>query len=120
MPFTPGQLAAIQQTVQQSVAKALHSQHSQAVSDTIQPFHSFPPSFSGLQQRRPGTATPLGFQRALEKSTEDKILRVFIMEVQYVWVNPPFLHVTREDFIKCPGAGMLSKLNSSPGNNYCE
>ena len=31
MPFTPGQLAAIQQTVQQSVAEALHSQHSQAV-----------------------------------------------------------------------------------------
>ena len=75
MPFTPGQLAAIQQTVQQSVAEALHSQHSQAVSDTVEHFHSFPPASSGPQQRRPGTATPLGFQRALDKSAEDKILR---------------------------------------------
>ena len=73
--FTPGQLAAIQQTVQQSVAEALHNQRSQAVSDTAQSFHSFPSSSSGPQQRRPGTATPLGFQRALEKSTEEKILR---------------------------------------------
>ena len=29
----------------------------------------------GLQQQRSDIATPLGFQRALEKGTEDKILR---------------------------------------------
>jgi len=75
MPFTVGQLAAIQRTVQQSVAEALHNHRSQAVPDTAQSFNSFPSSSSGPQQRRPGAATPLGFQRALEKSTEEKILR---------------------------------------------
>ena len=74
MPFTAGQLAAIQQTVQQFVAKALHSHRSQAVSDTVQPFHSFPSSSSGPQQRRSGAATPLGFQRALEESSGENIL----------------------------------------------
>ena len=74
-PFTTEQLAAIQQTVQQSVAEAMYSHRSQVVPDTVQPFHPFPAASSGLPHRRPGAATPLGFQRALEKSTEDKILR---------------------------------------------
>ena len=75
-PFTAGQLAAIQRTVQQSVAEAMYSHRSQVVPDTVQPFlSSFPSESTGPQQRRSGVATPLGFQRALEKSTEDKILR---------------------------------------------
>ena len=74
-PFTTEQLAAIQQTVQQSVAEAMYSHRSQVVPDTVQPFHPFPAASSGPPHRRPGAATPLGFQRALEKSTEDKILR---------------------------------------------
>ena len=74
-PFTTEQLAAIQQTVQQSVAEAMFSHRSQVVPDTVQPFHSFPSASPGPQQRRSGVATPLGFQRPLEKGTEDKILR---------------------------------------------
>ena len=75
-PFTAGQLAAIQRTVQQSIAEAMCSHHSQVVPDTVQPFpSSFPSASTGPQQRRSGVATLLGFQRALEKSTEDKILR---------------------------------------------
>ena len=74
-PFTTEQLAAIQQTVQQSVAEAMYSHRSQVVPDTIQPFHPFPAASSGPPHGRSGAATPLGFQRALEKSTEDKILR---------------------------------------------
>ena len=75
-PFTAGQLAAIQRTVQQSVAEAMYGHRSQVVPDTIQPFHSsFPSASTGPQQRRSGVATPLDFQRALEKSTEDKMLR---------------------------------------------
>ena len=73
--FTTEQLAAIQQTVQQSIAEAMYSHGSQVVPDTVQPFHSFPSTSPGPQQRRSGVATPLGFQRALEKGTEDKILR---------------------------------------------
>ena len=74
-PFMTEQLAAIQQTVQQSVAEAMFSHRSQVVPDTVQPFHSFPSASPGPQQRRSGVATPLGFQRPLEKGTEDKILR---------------------------------------------
>ena len=68
MPFMAEQLAAIQQTVQQSVAEAMYSHRSQVVPNTLQPFHSSP------HLRRSGVPTPLGFQRALEKGTENKIL----------------------------------------------
>jgi len=40
-PFTAEQLAAIQWTVQQSVAEAMYSHRSQVVPDTVQPCPSF-------------------------------------------------------------------------------
>ena len=46
----------------------MNSHRSHIVPDTLQPSHSSPSA-------SPGVATPLGFQRALEKGTEDKILR---------------------------------------------
>ena len=49
-PFTTEQLAAIHETVQQSVAEAMYSHRSQVVADTVQPFHSFPSASPGPQQ----------------------------------------------------------------------
>ena len=42
MPFTAGQLAVLQQTIQQSVTEALCSHRSQVVPDTVQSLHPFP------------------------------------------------------------------------------
>lgn len=66
-PFTASQLATIRETVQQSLAEVLHS--------PTQPFHGLAVSQPIATPRRPGAATPLGLQRPVDKSTEDKILR---------------------------------------------
>ena len=57
--------------MQSSVDRALQSF---SISANL-PFMSATPSYSGTQPRRPGTATPLGLHRPLERSLKDKILR---------------------------------------------
>ena len=64
-------LATIESTVQSSVDRALQSF---SISANL-PFMGATPSYSGTQPRRPGTATPLGLHRPLERSLKDKILR---------------------------------------------
>lgn len=91
MLFTAGKLAAIQGTVQQSIAEAMYSHRFQVVPNSVQLFHSYPCASSGLQQRRSGVATLLGVQSALEKSTEDKILRAPATSIATarLWPFPP-------------------------------
>ena len=69
--FTPAQLATIESTVQSSVDHALQSF---SISANL-PFMGATPSYGGTQPRRPGTATPLGLHRPLERSLKDKILQ---------------------------------------------
>ena len=69
--FTPAQLATIESTVQSSVDGALQSF---SISANL-PFMGATPSYGGTQPRRPGTATPLGLHRPLERSLKDKILQ---------------------------------------------
>ena len=64
-------LATIESTVQSSVDRAFQSF---SISANL-PFMGATPSYGGTQPRRPGTATPLGLHRPLERSLKDKILQ---------------------------------------------
>ena len=70
-PFTAEQLSAIQETVLLSVEQAFQ----QRAFDSIRPNVLSESSITSPQPRRPGTATPIGLQRPLENTLEDKILR---------------------------------------------
>ena len=69
-PFTAEQLATIQDTVALSVEQALQNS---ALRQSVQPYQTTPTALTP-QPCRPGTATPLGLQRPVDRNLEDKIL----------------------------------------------
>ena len=72
-PFTAEQLTTIRETVQHSVTEVLSQRPS--FLEPSQPLQGLDVTSSSAPVRRPGWANPLGLQQALDKSTEDKILR---------------------------------------------
>ena len=69
--LSPVQLAAIESTVASTLDRALQSYLNPRTLPSLGPALQY----TGVQPRRPGTATPLGLHRPLDRNLEDKILR---------------------------------------------